>query len=172
MFRMIVYGRALHPELFELQGRRLARHGDYEVETWLLSAGHVVRFQFNGECLTEVVMENGDHLPEHGLVHALPCLGEKDYEMPAQGNLGYVTSIQTESLTDNLYNATLIEMRDFAAETNSMSFEWKDGENVPCLSVIDCQKFKKQYHIQSYHLLGCTGVVLRTQSIFEILNKG
>ncbi len=173
MFKMIVYGRALHPELFQLQQRKLAKHGDYEVESWLLEAGHVVRFSYNGECITEAMLENSDHLPEHGLVHALPCLGEKDYEMPhpADAKVGYVTTVQTESLTDNLYAATLREMRDFSVETNAMNYSWKDGEGVDCLSVLDCQKYKKEYHIQTYHLLGSTGVVLRTQSIFELLDK-
>jgi hypothetical protein len=58
-------------------------------------------------------------------------------------------------------------MIDFAAETDAMSYEWIEGDGAPCLSVLDFQKYKKEYHIQSYHLLGATGMVLRTQSIFE-----
>jgi len=171
LFRLMVYRRALHPELFDLQGRQISRHGDYEAETWIIPAGHVVRFQVGGRCLTETVIESGDHLPEMGLVHALPCLGEKDYELePEAGkpSLGYVTTIQTESLTDNLYMTTWREMRDFAAETQSLLYESKDAEGVPCLSLIDSQKYKKEFHIQSYHLTGASGLVLRTQSIFEI----
>lgn len=170
MFRMMIYGRALHPELFELQARRLDRHGDYEVESWITTSGHHVRFHCAGEVLTEVVIDRGDHLPETGLIHALPCLGEKDYEMEPQGGLGYVSTIQTEQLTDNLYTATFREMQDFANETSSISREWTDDEGVTCLSVLDTQKYKHEFHLQSYHLLGSSGTVLRTQSIFEVLN--
>lgn len=170
MFRLMVYRRPLHPELFDLQARRTDRHGGYEIETWLTPGGHVVRFQVGGQILTETVLESGDHLPETGLVHALPCLGEKDYEMETEGRIGYVTTIQTESLTDNLYQATLREMQDFAHETGSLSHEWTDpsGSGVPCLSVLDSQKYKREFHIQSYHLMGASGLVLRTQSIFEM----
>ena len=168
MFHLMIYRRALHPELFELQGRRCHRQSEYEIESWILQAGHVVRFQIDGQTLTETVLENGDHLPEHGLVHALPCLGEKDYEMTPEGHIGYVTTVQTESLTDNLYMATYREMRDFAAETNALSLEWKDSDGGQCLSVLDSQRYKKEFHIQSYHLMGSTGLVLRTQSIFEV----
>jgi hypothetical protein len=170
LFRLMVYRRALHPELFELQGRRIYRHGDYEVETWITPAGHVVRFQVDGQCVTETVLESGDHLPEHGLVHALPCLGEKDYEMQADAaapRLGYVTTVQTELLTDNLYMATFREMRDFAGEIDALCHEWHDAEGVPALSLIDVQKYKRDFHLQSYHLVGSSGLVLRTQSIFE-----
>ncbi len=77
LFRLRLYRRALHPELFNLQGRRCHRHGDYEIESWIAPGGHVVRFQVEGECLTEAVMESGDHLPEHGLIHALPVWAKK-----------------------------------------------------------------------------------------------
>ncbi len=168
LFRLMLYRRALHPELFDLQSRKIFRHGEYEVEAWLSPCGHVVRFQIEGQCLTEAVLESGDHLPEHGLVHALHCLGEKDFELEPEGRLGYVTSVQTESLSDNLFAATLREMRDLAGEADAMVHEWKDHEGNPCLSLLDVQKYKKEFHLQSYHLIGATGMVLRTQSIFEI----
>jgi hypothetical protein len=170
IFRLMLYGRALHPELFNLQGRKCHRQPEYEMESWLVPAGHMVRFQVDGECLAETVLEDGDHLPEAGLVHALPCLGEKDYELdPKDGKIGYVTTIQTETLTDNLYAATYREMQDFAQENDALIHEWKGAEGAPCLSLLDCQKYKREYHIQSYHLMGPTGLVLRTQSIFEAL---
>jgi hypothetical protein len=167
IFRLMMYRRALHPELFELQGRRLDRHGEYEVESWIAPLGHVVRFQIDGQSLTEAVLENGDHLPETGLVHALPCLGEKDFEMEPEGRIGYVTTVQTETLTDNLYMATYREMRDFVTESGAMTHEWKDAQGNPCLSLLDAQKYRREFHVQSYHLVGSTGLVLRTQSIFE-----
>jgi len=167
MFRLMLYQRALHPELFELHARETHRQPEYEVESWMIAGGHVVRFQVSGQCLTETVLENSDHLPEHGLVHALPCIGEKDYEMAPMGVLGYVTTIQTETLTDNLYDATFQEMKDYAAESKAMLHEWKDVDGTACMSMLDCQKYKREYHIQSYHLMGATGLVLRTQSIFE-----
>ncbi|WP_428389856.1 hypothetical protein [Mucisphaera sp.] len=166
--RLMVYGRPLHPELFNLEARRMDRHGEYEIETWLIPGGHIVRFQIPGQSLTEIVVDRGDHLPESGLVHALPCLGEKDYEMEQQGRLVYVTTVQSENLTDNLYNATLKEMDGFAEETGSVAHRWTDAQGVGCLSIVDSQKYRNEYHIQSYHLLGASGVVLRTQSIFEI----
>ena len=167
MFRLMVYGRALHPELFDVQIRRSLRHNDYEAEVWLTPGGHVVRFQHGGTAVTETVLEEGDHLPEMGLIHALPCLGEKDYEMEPHGGLCYVTTVQTEMLIENLYAATLREMRTFAEESGALSYEWTDEEGASCLSLVDVQKYLHELHIQSYHLAGSSGLVLRTQSIFE-----
>jgi len=115
------------------------------------------------------VVVDGDHLPETGLVHALPCMGEKDFEMPPENDLGYVTTLQTESLIDNLYAATYDELRTFATESDAMLYEWKDEDGSTCLTMLDSQKYKKEFHIQSYHLQGGMNTVLRTQSIFEIV---
>ncbi len=167
----MLYQRALHPELFELQDRRMHRHGEYEAETWLVPGGHVVRYQADGQCLTETVVEDGDHLPEHGLLHALACLGEKDYELQPHesAKVGYVTTIQTEFLTDNLYASTYREMLDFADENESLCHEWIDIEGGPNLSLLDVQKYRGEFHFQSYHMINFCGLVLRTQSIFETL---
>jgi hypothetical protein len=169
-FRLMAYCRPLHPELFDLQARRTERHGDYEVENWLSPAGHVVRFAYGGDVMTEAVIDNADHLPEVGLVHALPCLGEKEFqfEPEPEDKIGYVTTIQTEALTENLYGATFREMKDFAHETGSLSHSYTDKEGAACLSVLDTQKYRNEFHMQSYHLLGTPSLVLRTQSIFEV----
>lgn len=170
IFRLMLYEKPLHPELFDLRGRRCHRQPEYEVESWVVPAGHVVRFSLNGACLTETVLEEADHLPETGLVHALPCLGEKDYEMdPKDGRIGYVTTLQTEMLPENLYLATLRELRDIVREADAMHHEWRDADGSPCMALLDAQKYKREYHIQGYHLIGSTGLVLRTQSIFETL---
>jgi hypothetical protein len=165
---MMLYQRALHPELFQLVRRRTDRHGEYEVESWLTTTGHVIRFSVSGQALTETVLLDSDHLPETGLIHALPCLGEKDYELEPKGRIGFVTTIQTETLTDNLYNATYLEMQDFARETGSLSREWQEEDGSNSLTVLDTQKYKREFHVQSYHLIGSTSTVLRTQTIFEI----
>jgi hypothetical protein len=162
---MMLYRRPLHPELFKLAGRRSIRHGEYEVEQWLIPGGHIVRFQVDQQSLTEVVSGETNHLPETGLIHALPAFGERDYDMPAEGRLGFFTTLQTEQLSDNLYQATYREMTDFATETGSLAMNYQDADGGQCLSIIDAQK----YHIQTYHLRANTGFVLRTQSIFELM---
>ncbi len=167
-YRLLLYQRALHPELFAIQERRTTTAGGYEIETWLVPGGHVVRFQTAGQCLTEAVLDNDQQLPQRGLLHALPCLGEKEMDEVIDKAIRYVASVQTELLSDNLFSATYQEMKDFAAETEAMQFEWTDADGATNLSVLDIQKYKREIHVQSYHLIGGAGFVLRTQSIFEI----
>lgn len=166
-FRMMLYRRPLHPELFQLHQCRSIQHGMYEAEQWLMPGGHVIRFQVQNQPLIEVVSHQTDHLPENGLLHALQAYGERDYDMPTDGKIRFFTTIQTEQLAENIYQATYREMSDFARETGSLVTAYQD-EAGPCLSLLDAQKYKREHHVQSYHLIASTGLVLRTQSIFEI----
>ena len=165
--KLMIYKRPLHPELFSFNARRVDRHGDYEVETWLVKGGHVVRFVLDGQSLVEAVLEGNDHLPEANLAHVLPCLGEKEYEHEDEGRVSYFTTLQTESLTENLYLATYREMKDFDQEVGGLYHELETPAG-PNLYVLDCQKYRKEFHVQSYHLTAANGSVLRTQSVFEI----
>lgn len=167
--RLMLYRRALHPELFDLKQRRTNRYGSYEIEAWLVRSGHVLRLSHMGRVLTEAVLDasTSEVLPESGLVHALPCLGEKEFEMPKAGRIGYCTSLQTENLADNLYQTTYDEMLDFAQESDAISHVW-ESEAGRCLSMLEVQQYRREFHLQSYHLNPVNGSVLRTQSIFEI----
>ena len=113
------------------------------------------------------MLEGNDHLPESNLAHALPCLGEKEYEFEDDGKVAYFTTLQTESLTENLYLATYREMKDFAQEVGALHYEAQTPAG-PALFILDCQKYKNEFHVQGYHLTASNGNVLRTQSVFEI----
>jgi len=168
-YQSLLYQRPLHPELFGIQGRTSVTQDDYEVECWILPGGHVVRFQIGGHCLSEVVTDQDQHLPHNALLESTPCQGEKELDQVYHERIRYVTSLQTENLSDNLYLATYQEMLEFGRENNALVFPWTDTEKTQNLSILDVQRYKREIHAQSYHLIGSAGFVLRTQSLFELI---
>lgn len=166
-FQVVLYSRALHPELFDLRNRRVVTHGRYELESWLIPGNHVLRFEMGDLCASELVIDREDNLPSTGVVTAFPCAGERDYEHEFKDHKAkYLSTVQTETLTENLYLATHREMLEHVRENESQSFSWESdfGQN---LSVVDVQPLHHEVHIQAYHLIAQGGFVLRTQSIFE-----
>ena len=79
-YHMLAFRKALHPEFFGIEGRQRVQHGEYETEAWIFRGGHSLRFQLHGFCMTEVVVEHVDQIPDRGLIAALPCAGERDFE--------------------------------------------------------------------------------------------
>lgn len=166
-YQTVVYGRAPHPEFFTVKARRGLKHAGMDLEAWLLPGAHVLRIQLGSSSLAELVLDGDRHPPEQGIIHSAHCLGEYDYEKTFEAaGMHYIHSIQTETLSDNIFESTLDEMRDHIREQASLHYEWTDAKGR-CLSAVDMQKFGRELHVQSYHLVATGGFVARTQTIFE-----
>lgn len=165
-YQTVLYDRALHPELFALRSRKVVRYGRYELEAWILQGAHVLRFECGELCASELVSEHEIPVPCAGILSAAPCAGEHEYEH-CFDELGitYMTAVQTENLPENVYLATMEEIREYAAETESLIHEWMDDAG-PGLSVVDIQRYAHEVHAQCFHFIP-GGLVVRTQSLFE-----
>ncbi len=167
-YNMLVYRTAIHPEFFQISGRRRIEHNGYEFEAWIFQGGHVFRFQHGASCGTEVVADSFEKLPGKGLITTLPCAGEKDHEADITEHLLYMTSIQTETLSDHLYNSTYQELLDHGRNCDGLMTIWTDDFGRNNLSMIDLQRYSDQMHVQAYHCRSDCSLVLRTQSIFQM----
>jgi hypothetical protein len=166
-YQVVLYNRALHPDIFPPKGRRVVRHGDYELECWVLPGTHMLRFEYKTLCISELLTDQEKAPTQAGMVSSFLCAGERDFEHRfPKDKVNYITTVQTETLSDNLYNATFQELMDWARNSRALTHLWSD-EAGQCLSVIDMQTQRKQVHVQTYHLVASAGLVLRTQTIFE-----
>jgi hypothetical protein len=163
-----LYRRALHPELFRIRGRRTISHNGYEFEAWVMAGTHLLRFQNGSQCATELITDQEDGIPDRGIIAALPCAGERDHEQEYGDSVKYVSTVQTEQLPESLYKATYDELIEFGRESEALIHEWKDDDGGRCASILDTQRYRREVHAQSYHLTAQGGLVLRTQTIFEI----
>jgi hypothetical protein len=161
----------VHPEFFKIGGRRRMEQPNYEFEAWIHPGGHTFRFEFDGATVTEVVVPEGHTLPDRGMLSTIACIGEKDVEEVFSDRITYVTSIQTESLSDHLYLGSYREMLEHADRTDGLLLDIPAKGGLPSLSLIEFQRYADQIHTQSYHLVGDGGLVLRTQSILQAGTK-
>ncbi len=80
--------------------------------------------------------------------------------------------MQTEILSELLYLGTYNEMLEHGRDSDGLMTVWtEDGAAKPNLSLIDVQRFAEAVHVQSYHLRSDCGLVLRSQSIFQIKDE-
>lgn len=168
-YRLVLYRRALHPELFRVKARRVIEHNGYEFETWVMPGSHLLRFQIDGECATELITDQEDSVPDRGIVAALPCAGERDHEEKFSDKINYAATLQTEQLPESLYRATYEELLEFGRENDALIHEWVDSDGGRCGSIIDVQRYRNEVHAQGYHLMSQGGLILRTQCLFELV---
>ncbi len=166
-YTMLVYRKPLHPEFFGIEGRKRIQQDDFEFEGWIFPGGQLSRFQSGNVTICEVVTDQVESLPEKGLVANLPCAGERDFENTFGDTVTYMTTMQTETLSDHLSESTYREMTQHARESNSLVVR-SDGASRPEMSVLDIQRYRTEVHVQGYHLRADCGLVLRTQSMFRL----
>jgi len=167
-YAMLLYRRAVHPEFFGIEARRKVQHGDYEFEGWIFKGGHCIRFQYGAISFCEVVVDNPTSLPDRGLAGTLPCAGEHDHDEKITEEINYMTSIQSESLSDHLFLGTYKEMLQHGRDSDSLMVAWSEPNGKQNLSLIDLQRFRNELHVQSFHLRAASGLVLRTQSMVQL----
>lgn len=166
-YQVILYNQALHPELFALKGRRRHERGGYELETWLMHGMHVLRFAWKNRHICELLTDQSKS-PVSGVVSAFLAAGERDYEKRFdRDGITYMTSVQTETLSENLFESTYEEISALEQESKAVAVRWNDDAGR-CLSLVDVQEMTDQVHAQCYHLLANGGIVIRTQTLFEV----
>lgn len=166
-YQIMLYDRALHPAVFPLKQRKLVHGPAYHFEMWAMPGAHLFRFEKGPLCVCELVADGDTKIPQNGIVTVFPCLGEREFEHHFdKAKVTYMSSVQTETLTENPYLATLEEMLRYAAESDAVMHRWQD-EAGECLTMLDVQRYSREIHAQAHHMLASTGLVLRTQTIFE-----
>src|ERR1700743_1450429 len=73
---LLLYQRALHPELFKILATEKVSRRAYDADIWLVEGGHVVTFTAGKTALTEVIATNHDPILERNLLQSIPCRGE------------------------------------------------------------------------------------------------
>jgi hypothetical protein len=169
---LLLYQRTLHPELFRILASEQVSRRAYEADIWLVEGGHVISFSAGKNTLTEVIVTNHEPLTDRGLMQTIPCRGEKNHEMTSGGTIGYMISTQEEQLTQTLYEATKHEIASYAAKRELMTAETPaTPETGASLSVLDIERRSHELLVQSFHLFDENQMVIKTQSIIEVIKS-
>ena len=115
-YSMALFRSAIHPEFFQIEERVEVQHNEYDFEAWLCKGGHVLRFEYEGICVTEVIFQDVDRLPDRGHVTTMVCAGERDHEQDFGDRITLINSMQIELLPEHLFGDSYLELSEFAKE--------------------------------------------------------
>lgn len=168
LYQVVLYNRAIHPEFFPLKSRHVTRMGAYELETWLMNGSHLLRFEHDGLCASELIADHAHELPQTGIVNAFLCTGEHEFDHAfKRDRANYITTVQTETLSDHAYTSAFEEYLQFAKGKGAQVHQWRD-QGGKCLSMVDVEARRHEVQVEAYHLVANSGMFLRSQTIFEL----
>src|SRR5947209_3308702 len=98
-----LYGRPLHPELFDILAVRKIQREDYELTVRITRTGHVITWDNKRVHLTEVAAAAEQPLPERRRLLSYRLRGEHSSTLTCAHGITYQTSFQVETLPPEIF---------------------------------------------------------------------
>ncbi len=107
-----LYGRSLHPELFQVHKSQSIERGGYAAKVDITSAGHVVTWRYGGLTLTEVAASAQNPLPQKRRLLSYRLRGQRHDRVECRGGVTYQTSFQLEPVAPEVFWTFQQELAD------------------------------------------------------------
>lgn len=164
-----LYGRALHPELFETYQTRVVSRGKYEVRINITSAGHVITWRHDGLILTEVAASAHHPLPQRRRLMSYRLRGERTDQVECRGGARYQVSFQLETVPPEIFWTFQQELVNNSEREGMLHmFESSGRVAMGALSYINLETRNHSLKVQAFHTFPDDCAVVKSQSLFEL----
>ena len=164
-----LYGRSLHPELFDVFKSRTVKRGDYEATVDITSAGHVVTWRYHGLVLTEVCASAHHPLPQKRRLLSYRLKGERSDRMECRGGASYQVNFQLEPVEPEVF-WTFQQELTLDGERQGMLHHFNSSGRMAlgALSYINVETRNRSLLVQAFHTFPDDYAIVKSQSLYEI----
>ncbi len=164
-----LYGRPLHPELFEVCHSRSLKRGNYEAKIDITSAGHVVTWRYGGLTLTEVAASAHHPLPQRRRLLSYRLKGQRDDRVECRGGVCYQVSFQLEPVEPEVFWTFQEELaHDGQRQGMFHKFDSSGRMALGALSYINVEARNRKLLIQAFHTFPDDLAIVKSQSMFQL----
>jgi hypothetical protein len=163
-----LYGRVLHPELFEVCATRSIDRGGYSATVSITDAGHLVTWRKDGLTLTEVATSLAQPLPQKRRLLSHRIAGERSDRMECRGGASYQTCFQLETVEQEVFWSFQQELVVEGSKRGLLHrFESGGRLALGALSWINVETRPRSLLVQTYHTFPDDLAIVKSQSLFE-----
>jgi hypothetical protein len=164
-----VYGRPLHPELFEIFSTRCVSRGEYEATIHITSAGHVVAWRYRGLTLTEVACSASHPLPQKRRLLHYRLKGGRSDELECRGGVRYEMNFQLEPVRPEVFWTFQQELAiDGIRQGMLHRFDSSGRIALGAVSYVNVEARNRSLRIQAFHTFPDDYAIVKSQSLFAI----
>ena len=147
-----LYGRSLHPELFEVHQTRTVERNGYQARIDITSAGHVVTWRYDGLTLTEVAAAANHPLPQRRRLMNYRLHGQRTDQVECRGGAAYEVNFQLEPVAPELFWTFQQELAK-DGQTKGMLHKFDSSGRVPmgAMSYINLETRDRRLLVQAFH---------------------
>jgi hypothetical protein len=166
IFRL--YGRPLHPELFDILAVRKIRREDYDLSVWITRTGHVISWENRDVFLTETAASYDQTLPERRRLLHYRLRYEQTGRLLCAHGISYQMSFQVEVLPPEVFLTVHDEIRADGEKRGLLHhFPAAHRFEVPPLGFVTADARPGCLLLSTFHTFPGEYTVVKTQSLIE-----
>jgi Protein of unknown function DUF2617 len=167
-----LYGRSLHPELFEIHRTRRIERGGYTATVQITNAGHVITWQYDGITLTEVAASAHHPLPQRRRLMTHKLKGTCRDELECRGGVAYQMEFALEPVEKEAFWTYQKELAQ-AGEKEGLvhCFESSGRFGLGAISYINLESRNRSLKVQAFHTFPDDYAIVKSQSLFLLPGK-
>jgi hypothetical protein len=163
-----LYGRPLHPELFDILAVRKIRREDYDLTVRITRTGHVVSWENPDVHLTEVTAAADQLLPERRRLLHYRLRSEHTAKLVCAHGVHYETSFQVEVLPPEIFLHVHDEILADGSKRGLLhNFASHNRLSLAPLGYISAEARPGCLILSSFHTFPTEHTVVKTQSLIE-----
>lgn len=164
-----VYARPLHPELFEILALRKIERPDYIVTLQITRTGHVITWDSEDVCLTEVATAADQPLPQKRRLLGCKLRGEHTRKVDCAHGVCYQTSFQVEIMPPEVFLHTHDELLAEGHKRGLLhNFQPNHRLAVAPLSLVAAETKRGCLMLSSFHTFPVEHTVVKSQTLIEM----
>ena len=167
-----LYGRSLHPELFEVHRTRQIERGGYRATVQITSAGHIVTWQYDGITLSEVAASAHHPLPQRRRLMSHRLKGTCSDRLECRGGVTYQVEFSLEPVEKESFWTYQKELTQAGAREGLLHcFEPSGRFGLGAMSYINLESRDRSLKVQAFHTFPDDYAIVKSQSVFALPAK-
>ncbi len=164
-----LYGRPLHPELFEIVETSTIERGQYTAQINITSAGHVVTWRYGGLTLTEVAASAQHPLPTKRRLLSHGLKGRCTDSVDCRGGIRYKMSVELEPTSPREFWTFQQELAG-QGQWQGMLHRFDSSGRIAlgAISYINLEARDRSLSIQAFHTFPDDCAIVKSQSVFQL----
>ena len=164
-----LYGRSLHPELFEIHRSRSYDRDPFRIQLDITSTGHVVTWQYDGITLTEVAASACHPLPQKRRIISNLMRGEQKDHVVCRGGIRYDCSFQFETVSADVFWSFQKQVTSEGAQEGILHcFDPSGRISLGAISYMHVVTRARKTTVRAFHTFPDDYAIVRTHSEFTL----
>lgn len=167
-----LYGRSIHPELFQIHTTRRIERDRFIAQIDVTSSGHLVMFKAEDRVFTEVATSAHQELPQRRRLLATRIHDRFQDRIECEGGVLFEYQYHLERLSPEMFE-TLQQAFVTSPVVDGMlhQFQTSGRVNMAALSYMYIDTRVNSFRVQAVHTFPDDYAVLKTQSLFRLPPK-